>query len=166
VKAAFDTTGEMVATGSATGALRVWDTVEGELVRPAWKGTQGVTHLAFGEKSFWLAASFSGFSSEGQLCLWKDRNDAEPIVSMSFPAGLTTFAISPDETRLATATTNGIVRIWSLDQPPTEGRLLPACPPLEHPGRVSSLAFDPQGRLLLTGGGNEPPAWTEGFARL
>jgi WD40 repeat protein len=165
-KAAFDTTGEIVASGSTAGTIRVWGTVAGEPARPAWQGKQAVTHLAFGKKHFWLAGSLSGFSSEGELCIWKDRADPEPLIRMPFPAGLTALAISPDETRLATASTDGIARIWSLDQPPKEGRLPPACPPLQHPGRVASVAFDPTGRFMLTGGGDEPPAWTEGFARI
>jgi WD40 repeat protein/serine/threonine protein kinase len=52
-------------------------------------------------------------------------------------------AISPDGTRIATASDDGTARIWDAD-----GR--PLTPPMRHEGEVNWVAFSPDGRRIVT----------------
>jgi WD40 repeat protein len=69
---------------------------------------------------------------------------ARPAVSLD-TAGATRAAFSPDGRLLATGDPDGVIRVWDV----ASGR--PAGPPLRHPCEVASLAFRPDGRVLLAG---------------
>ncbi len=160
----FSPDGQVVVTGSEGGNIQLWQTSNGEPVGESYDAGSAVIHLQFGHDQFFLAAITSGFSDNGRLCLWLDDELDEPDVSLEYSVGLLAFAVSPDETRFATGTTDGRARLWKLNEDRTA--LVATTPVLEHPGRISAVAFDASGRLLLTGGGDPPPAWTNGFARI
>lgn len=162
--AVFSADGRTVGTGTRDGTIREWRVDDGSLVGGVYRGKHEVTALRFGVRRFHLAASTSGFSSDGRLLIWTSPELDKPTSTSEFPHGLPEFAVSPDETQFATAASDGNARIWAWDK--SALKITAASPLLKHPGWVNTVAFDSSGALLITGGGNPPPAWTTGFARI
>jgi WD40 repeat protein/class 3 adenylate cyclase len=69
---------------------------------------------------------------------------AKPIASMAHPARVQALAYSPDGHRLATASFDGLARVWD----PLNGQQLMA---LQHAGPVQAIEYSVDGRLLATG---------------
>ena len=58
----------------------------------------------------------------------------------------TALAFSPDQRRVASGDTNGVVKLWNV----ADGRLIRT---IGHPQQVTAVAFTPDGRRLVTAAG-------------
>lgn len=103
-----------------------------------------------GEGMLWLARALEHGPTDldrgirASLTAWHRRDRMlERTIADAGAVGLLRF--SPDGKRLATASADGLVRIWDVS------RATPLGPPLPHPRPVRSLEFAPDGRLLATG---------------
>ncbi len=76
------------------------------------------------------------------LVLVWDLPSLEPIQSLKIPGSIATFALSPDNEHLATVSTKGELRVWSL----RSGKLILQ----EKPG-LAKIVFSPDGRYLAAG---------------
>jgi WD40 repeat protein len=117
-----------------------------------WHLPDGRTQSAgFGGPSCWLVRLTStpggrllaSLDRDGTIWLWEAATDK---VVLKLPGGSSFLAFSPDGRTLATAGTDGAVRLLEVTSGLEHGRFS------GHPGQVLSGAFSPDGRLLATGG--------------
>jgi WD40 repeat protein/serine/threonine protein kinase len=152
---ALDPRGELAATGQRDGGIRIWD-LRARKARPQLTGhTKGIEGLDFSPDGTLLASG----SSDRSVRLWPVRGHEE------FPAGgatLDTFndivwevRFSPDGSRVAAATEEGIIRVYDVDTQRAVGPDL-ATAEVDY----LNLAFSPDGRTLAAGNGRgELSAW-------
>ena len=132
-------------SGGQDKTIRVWNLAEGRMLRTL-SGPTPVTALAIASGG---ATLFSG-SADGTI-RWLDAADGrERLVLRGHTAAvtdLTVLASSSASLRIASASEDGTVRIWTV--PPS------AVSPLVlsgHKGAVRALALSPDGQTIFTGG--------------
>lgn len=74
-----------------------------------------------------------------------ELSSGKSLMSFRSQSNFTAMAISPDNSKLVTGDAEGVLRIFSIT-----GDLLHSF--VAHQGRISSVAFDPSGKLLASGG--------------
>jgi WD40 repeat protein len=162
---ALSPNGRLLASASAD-SIRLWDASSGKLLstleplEPSHPGMMihpgmmtGV--LAFGPEGNYLASG----SAIGTISIWDltlgtrvklmkigFRQTVQDI-GVSHSVGITSIAFSPDGSRLASGSNDGIVRFWDV----ATGRLLSNVLASDS---VNALAFSPDGRRMATGSGD------------
>ncbi len=141
-----------------TGVVRVWNTVDGKMVR-TFKGGDGATYYA--------ALSPDGkkvaLGTFGKMYVWDveggwDRGQQNQEITnymlpeLPSPDRVSSIAFSPDGTNMALAA-NQLVQLWSLD---TWQRITLF---YGHEGAIKQIVFSPDGSRLVTGA-------TDGTARI
>lgn len=92
-----------------------------------------------------IAAREKGGQSESlRMMIWTAAHWLPLDPSLKHLGRVLSAAFSPGGTLVATASDDGIVRIWDV----TTGKLV--TPPLEHPGLVRSAAFSADGTRIVT----------------
>ena len=71
-------------------------------------------------------------------------NEERDVLKVIDVPEVTTMALSPDGTRIATGSADKTVRLWN-----TDGQ--PISPPMRHDDKVTSVAFSPDGTRIATG---------------
>jgi WD40 repeat protein/serine/threonine protein kinase len=143
--------GNLLATGSMSGTIRLWDLERGELVWSRQVHTGFVTSTSFSPSGTTLLCSGQG---DPRVKLLNPR-DGEELQSIRGPTHEVAAAIySRDGRRLATASMDGRIQIWDAE---TGEELLS----LRHFsfGIAHCLAFNPEGTELASAG-------TDGVIRL
>jgi RNA polymerase sigma factor (sigma-70 family) len=178
---AFSPDGRTLATGSASvvggkivGEVKLWQVSTGTLQRTlAWEGTQ-VWCVAFAPGGGTVAAGGSGEAGE-VLRLWDPRTGAVKK-TLGRGSGDWIAALPPDDKLTPGGTTRGLVEVYCLAFAP-DGRGLAAGgnnaalvvlesgslrvtkalmgPRDGHQGTVTSAAFTPDSKALLSGGGDK-----------
>jgi WD40 repeat protein/predicted Ser/Thr protein kinase len=143
---AFSPDGKAAFTASDGGTARLWDAVDGQLAREAYRLQEDVTAVAF--------------SPDGKMFLTGTNDKTAQLwdVSSKVPVGprlhhqdrITSVAISPDGKFLITASgsEDSTVRLWR--SAPTESHLLS----LDHQAEIHAAIFSPDGKLVATGCGD------------
>jgi WD40 repeat protein len=135
----FSPDGRLIATASHTD-LRLWD---------------AATHLPAGapmrHRTFLNRVQFSG---DGSRLVARERRavriwdtQAATAVTDALPGGgdaVIAAAFSPDGARVATATVDGVIRVWDA----SNGQLLLEPAKVDGPIKTDSLNFDPKGHFL------------------
>ena len=143
LKAAFSPDGRQIATNDAE-AIRFWDATTGRKLREISCDGRSAVFSPDGKR---IAACAS---SDGKttIKMWDAETGQEILAFKEYTVGLitTTMAFDPVGKRLASAGTDGLVKIWDA----TDGRKT-----LELKGHVfpvKCLAFSNDGKLLASGG--------------
>jgi len=143
---AFSPDGDMLATGSSDHTIRIWRTSDFTLLNTLTGHTQAVRSLAFSPDGSLLA---SGSSAPEQVVkLWSVGGTWSNTSTLTGNAGsVTSVQFSPDGQSVAGASDGGIVRLW---QAATGALSLTYLAPSQG---AMSLAFSPDGQLLIAGWG-------------
>jgi WD40 repeat protein len=152
--------GQLLATSSLDGTVRLWQAPFGEPIAHA--GDSAVVPLSGGWRlqatlqghtsAVWsVALSTDGHllvsgSTEGTIRLW-DARSARPLATLQGHSGhIYGVALSADAQLLASGSWDGTIRLWDV----TSGRPLAALQ--AHGGGVRSVALTADGQLLASGG--------------
>ena len=142
----FSPDGNLLATASADGTAKLWNAQTGAEVRPLQMGVlvQIIMDVDFSPDGRWLAMSGVGWNAGPPRIL--DVATGQPVRSLDGHAlGVLQIKFSPDGSKLATASYDGTVRIWSAPA-------LPEFLSLEgHDQAVSAITFSRDGKRLASG---------------
>ncbi len=146
---AFNETGTRLASACEQGRIKVWDVeARRELLainqRISVPAPWGNFPFAFSRDGDWIATRASSFS---QVQIWNARTGAAEFILDGHQGGeIFALAFTSDRKRLASAGSEGNLRLWDLE---TRRELLSL---RDHEAGVLSAAFSPDEHWLVTGG--------------
>jgi WD40 repeat protein len=149
---AYSRDGKWVASGG-TNYVRFYDPATLRPLTTVGHESQ-VLRLVFSHDSRTLAVAGRGNASagvDGTVCLW-DMTGEKPKERFAFKVASSAvwgMDLSPDGTRLATGTGDGLARIWDITQGAPKQPLAVLA---GHREPVGVLAYSPDGKRLATGG--------------
>ncbi len=148
--AAFSADGGQVATGSPDGSVRISDATSGRIVFDLPAYGSPVLCLAFGRDGQRAAAGHG----DGALRVFEL---ASKRVRFTKEGGgrVAAVAFSDDGNRVASASRDGAIRVWDA----ASGATISVAKTDSRPSMVAALAFDPDGRRLISGMGTEAEIW-------
>jgi WD40 repeat protein len=136
--------GHLLAAGSGSGAIRVWDVDTGMLVREM-EGSHNSVRAVYSPDGSLLAAGDSGWAEEFPVRLWDPASGELRRTLLGHTKDVGGLAFTPDGRVLASGDWDGFTRLWD----PGTGEQLQV---LEQGSSVKSAAFRPDGRRLATAG--------------
>ena len=142
---AFSQDGEMLASGSADGSVRVWDMKTGFIFRTFYQHSSSVISVAFSQDGKMLASG----SRDGGIRLYDIETGTVRSSGHGQFSDVNSVAFSPDAKTLASGGEDGTVRLWNLEKDAIQGtRILHRG---VHHNIVYSVAFSPDGKVLASG---------------
>lgn len=140
---AWSPDGTRVATSSADGTAKIWDTASRKEVLTVAQGTP-IKQVAFSPDGNRLATA----GLDGTAKIWDAASGAK-LRTFAYPQALEAVVWSPDGARIATGSQDGTVTIWNV----ADGQQLRSAK--LHDDAVNSIAWSPDGTRLATGGSDK-----------
>jgi WD40 repeat protein len=149
--------GRVIAAGSNSGAIGVWDAATGN-ARPTLRSDLGTIYrLALNDDGSLLAAA--GPPSDPRIEIWDVATGQRIHTLADSQGGITGLAFQPRGMLLAAADFDGSLRLWNA----RNGQLAHRIPATQDQERFTALAFAPDGTMLATASPNgEVRFWNVG----
>jgi WD40 repeat protein/serine/threonine protein kinase len=141
---AFSSDGQYLASGARDETVKVWDWRTGREAFTLHGHTKQVTSVAYHPNGRRLVST----SGDGMVKVWDAVNGAEVLTLRGHENWVFSASFSRDGQLLATASMDDTIRIWPA---PPEGEELLT---LYGPGVAAGVVFTPDGRFLVSCGGD------------
>lgn len=139
---AFDPQGEMLASGSDDGTVKLWKVSSGKLLRMLNGHRQIIFSLAFDPQGEMLASA----SQDGTVKLWGTQTlNLFRTLEGEYSDTVWSVRFDPQHGTLASGDTFGTLKLWDAQSGKLHRKLE------GHRNSVASEAFDPQGEMLASG---------------
>ena len=133
--------GKRAATGSWDKTVRLWDLGRGETIR-IFRASSPVNAVVFADSGKILIAG----GHDGKISVWNTETGRTKATLEGHELGITGLSVSPDESRLLSASIDKTLRLWDL-KTMRQVRVLK-----EHEGPVYAVVFSPDGKTALSAG--------------
>jgi WD40 repeat protein len=138
---AFSPDGKTVVSGSMDKTVKVWNPMNGSLVRTLSGHTDFVTGVGFTKNGGQIISG----SLDGNLIAWNAASGARMAASHDFQNQVESISISPDGTLLAAGYKDGSIILWGTED--GSYRLMGS----KHSDRVIDMAFSPDDTTFASG---------------
>lgn len=142
----------LIAVGTPTKMVRVYNTADGSVAHAIKKHTDWVTAVEFSPDGVLLATG----DRNGGLFAWEAATGREFYTLTGNTATVTDLSWRPDSNVLASASESGHVRLWEMENG------TPVKNWVAHPGGAASLWYAADGRLASTGRDRLAKLWDGG----
>ncbi|MBX3396691.1 MAG: protein kinase [Phycisphaerae bacterium] len=156
---AFSSDGEMVAASTADGRLGLWRPITGELIHEIRANRRSTGTICFNCDGRAIVAG----GDDGRIRIW-DSGTAKMLTELDTGgSGIYRIRFNSDGTRMASAVRGGNIVLWNTERlceramPGSaidDAFAVPIATLVGHVDVVSMLAFSPDGRGLISAGGN------------
>jgi WD40 repeat protein len=140
--------GSILATGGAEGVVRLWDTHDGRLIR-----TFAIDDEIFGVEFVPDGKTLAVFDINDSISLWDAATGELRHKYLAHWSWITSMAVSPNGSRLATGSVDGTVKLWDLSQIPVISERQGPQPEAVFTGFPAgiggSVAFSPKEDILV-----------------
>ena len=147
---AFSPDNKLLASAGQDADIKLWSVATGQEITTLVAHSDGVGAIAFSPDGRKLASG----SQDRMILIWTVAT-GEPDVAYQGQDWVNALAFSPDGEKLASGSEDGEVRIWEVASPGPQREPLMIKRPLQilkgHSGRVNSLTFNADGKLLISG---------------
>jgi WD40 repeat protein/uncharacterized caspase-like protein len=148
---AFSPDNKLLASAGSDAAVKLWSVATGQEVKTLGDHTGGVGAIAFSPDGKKLASG-----SQDRMILISDVETGDSDGAyLGHQAWVNALAFSPDGKKLASGSEDGEVRIWQVAARGPQGEPQVIKRPLQtlsgHAGSIQSLAFNSDGKLLVSG---------------
>lgn len=140
----FDWTGEMLASGSDDGTVRIWDPHQNDAEPIVLSDhNRSIRSLVFNRNNHVLVS----VGDDNSVRLWNiDRSNPDPKLLNGHNDRVWTVAVSTDGKMLATGGADSTVMLWDLNNFNSGPQTI-----FEHKSWIRAVAFSPNGQLMASG---------------
>lgn len=136
--------GELFASASPDGTVRIWDAKVRKVIRVFKGGTSPVHCVAFNREGTRVAVADGARSVPGKVQIWDVQKREVVLTLMGHTGEVTRVAYSPDAKLIATGSHDDTVKVW--DARSGQEKLTFA----GHEKNVNDLAFSPDGTKIAS----------------
>ena len=143
---AFSPNGDILASGSAQGTVKLWNVATREPINTFWH-EDNVESVAFSPDGRMIASGW--WKNGGRVSVWMVSTENE-VATLKHSNGVNAVAFSPDGTILASGAWNNSVKLWNVET----WREIVTLKHSQIGASIHTVAFSPDGKLLASGSGD------------